>query len=105
MLKSFEAYSHITSHAWVSVDPPRPSNSCLAVENSKLVEAEDFFQTTAHSNTTLPGANDGNGVICIAPRVVAIVLMYRIPIHLVQSEISAHYERKDREEIIRKANR
>jgi hypothetical protein len=92
--KDIQAYLHITGHSGISVYPPGSADSCLTVEYSKLVKAEDLLQTTTHSNTTLPRANDGNRVICIAPWIVPIVLVYRIPIHLVDLPISALHERK-----------
>ena len=77
-----EEYLHITSHPWVSIYPPSTPNSCLPVEDTKLIKAEDFLQATGHSNTTLPSTNDRNGVICIAPRIVSIVLAYGVSVHL-----------------------
>lgn len=56
----------VAGNAGVLVDPPRPSNACLAIKDPKLVKAKLRFQATPRCYARLPGTNNQNWIIGIA---------------------------------------
>ena len=75
--------SHVTSNSWISVDPPGSANARLSVYYTELIKTKDLLQTTSHSNSRFASANDKNRIISVGVGIVAIVLSYRLTVHLV----------------------
>lgn len=70
-------YLHIASHTWISINPPRASNSGLLVEDPELVETEVLFQPTSHRNAGLASADDQDGEVGITIGIIAVLLFDR----------------------------
>lgn len=76
-LDNFEnrEYLHIASYTRISIDPPCASDTRLFVEDTKLIKAEHFFQPAAHGNAGLSSPDDEDGVVGIAVRIMAVLLL------------------------------
>lgn len=70
---------HIASHAWILVNPPRPTYAGLPFEDAELVEAEYFFETGAHGDAGLTGADDDDGIVGVGILFVAANVADSLP--------------------------
>ena len=83
--------SHVTSNSRVPVDPPRPADTRLPIDDPELVETEDIFHTTSHSNARRSSANDDSWIIGIGVGIVAIVLSNCLAVHLERKSSQHEY--------------
>lgn len=87
-----DAYLHVTSYAWISIDPPCSSDARLSVEDAKLIKTEDLFQPASHSNARLTSPNNQDRVIGIAVGIIAIFLSDGLPIGWTLTKELGHLE-------------
>jgi hypothetical protein len=72
---------NLPCYARVSVDPPRSSNTCLAIEYAELVESKLLLQLASHSNAGSSRSNNDDGIVGVRIFLVAVHSPYRFGDH------------------------
>jgi hypothetical protein len=69
-------------NTWVAINPPSPSNTSLAVEDSELVKAKLLLQLACHGNARSSSTHNDNGVVRVSIVSITVDPSYRFVDHL-----------------------